>query len=105
MTEHRIFSKTIVESDTFLDMPLSAQALYFHLCLLAGKEGTLNKELEDFMESLYKKTVPTAVREFIEKKAGQAEKESQRPGKRTTTKNNRNTADEEMIDKVSPAEG
>lgn len=42
MTEHRIFSKTIVESDTFLDMPLSAQALYFHLCLLAGKEGTLN---------------------------------------------------------------
>ncbi len=83
----------------FDETKLEAISIY-----LKTKEGTLNKELEDFMESLYKKTVPTAVREFIEKKAGQVEKESQRPGKRSTTRSSRNTADEEMIDRVSPTE-
>jgi len=91
--------QTTIQFD-FDETKLEAISIY-----LKTKEGTLNKELEDFMEALYKKTVPAAVREFIEKKAGQAEKESQRPGKRTTTKTNRNTADEEMIDRVFPAEG
>ena len=39
MAERRTFSKKIVDSDAFLDMPLSAQALYFHLCLNADDDG------------------------------------------------------------------
>ena len=31
MAERRMFAKTIIDSDSFLDMPLSAQCLYFHL--------------------------------------------------------------------------
>ena len=42
MAEKRMFSKTIVESDAFLDMPLSAQALYFHLSMRADDDGFLN---------------------------------------------------------------
>jgi hypothetical protein len=33
MAERRMFAKTIIDSDAFLDMPLSTQALYFHLSL------------------------------------------------------------------------
>lgn len=39
MAERRMISKTIVESDIFLDLDLSAQALYFHLSLNADNEG------------------------------------------------------------------
>lgn len=42
MAEKRMFAKTIVESDAFLDMPLSAQALYFHYGMLADDEGFVN---------------------------------------------------------------
>ena len=35
MAERRMFAKTIIDSDAFLDMPLSAQALYFHLSMRA----------------------------------------------------------------------
>lgn len=42
MAEKRMFSKKIVESDAFLDMPLSSQALYFHLCMGADDDGFLN---------------------------------------------------------------
>ncbi len=35
----RMFSKDVVESDAFLDLPLSAQALYFHLAMAADDEG------------------------------------------------------------------
>ena len=42
MAEKRMFSKTIVDSDAFLDMPLSAQALYFHLSMRADDDGFLN---------------------------------------------------------------
>ena len=34
-----MFSKTIIDSDQFLDMPLSAQALYFHLSMRADVKG------------------------------------------------------------------
>lgn len=37
-----MFSKTIIDSDMFLDMPLSAQALYFHLSMRADDEGFVN---------------------------------------------------------------
>lgn len=39
MAERRMFSKAITESDTFLDMPLSTQALYFHLGMIADDDG------------------------------------------------------------------
>lgn len=42
MAERRMFAKTIIDSDAFLDMPLSAQALYFHLSMRADDEGFLN---------------------------------------------------------------
>lgn len=42
MAERRMFAKTIIDSDAFLDMPLSAQALYFHLCMRADDEGFIN---------------------------------------------------------------
>lgn len=37
-----MFAKTIVDSDAFLDMPLSTQALYFHLSMRADDDGFLN---------------------------------------------------------------
>lgn len=37
-----MFAKSVVESDAFLDMPASAQALYFHLGMEADDEGFLN---------------------------------------------------------------
>ena len=40
--ERRMFAKTIIDSDAFLDMPLSTQALYFHLAMRADDEGFVN---------------------------------------------------------------
>lgn len=37
-----MFAKTIVDSDSFLDMPLSTQALYFHLSMRADDDGFIN---------------------------------------------------------------
>ena len=37
-----MFTKKITESDAFLDMPLSAQCLYFHLSMNADDEGFIN---------------------------------------------------------------
>ena len=37
-----MFAKQIVDSDAFLDMPLSAQALYFHLSMRADDDGFVN---------------------------------------------------------------
>ena len=37
-----MFAKTIIDSDAFLDMPLSTQALYFHLAMRADDEGFVN---------------------------------------------------------------
>ncbi|TFI70108.1 hypothetical protein [Carnobacterium divergens] len=39
MAQRRMFSKTIVSSDLFLDMPKSTQALYFHLNMNADDDG------------------------------------------------------------------
>ena len=37
-----MFAKTIIDSDAFLDMPLSTQSLYFHLCMRADDDGFIN---------------------------------------------------------------
>ncbi len=42
MADKRMFSKQIVDSDAFLEMPLSTQALYFHLSMRADDDGFLN---------------------------------------------------------------
>ncbi len=41
MAERRMFSKSVIDSDAFMDMPLSAQALYFHLAIRADDDGFL----------------------------------------------------------------
>lgn len=42
MAERRMFAKSIIDSDSFLDMPLSTQALYFHLSMRADDDGFVN---------------------------------------------------------------
>ncbi len=42
MAERRMFAKTIVDSDIFLDMPQTTQNLYFHLNMRADDEGFVN---------------------------------------------------------------
>lgn len=42
MANRRMFAKTIIDSDAFLDMPLSTQALYFHLSMRADDDGFIN---------------------------------------------------------------
>lgn len=42
MAERRMFTLKIVDSDAFLDMPLSTQALYFHLNMRADDDGFVN---------------------------------------------------------------
>ena len=42
MSDRRMFAKAIIDSDDFLNMPLSSQCLYFHLSMRADDEGFLN---------------------------------------------------------------
>ena len=39
MAERRMFSKTIIDSDLFMDLPVEAQVLYFHLGMRADDDG------------------------------------------------------------------
>ena len=43
MAERRMFAKTIIDSDAFLDMPVTSQLLYFHLSMRADDDGFINK--------------------------------------------------------------
>lgn len=42
MAERRMFTMKIVDSDAFLEMPMSTQALYFHLNMRADDDGFVN---------------------------------------------------------------
>ena len=42
MAEKRMFSLSVVDTDWFLDLPLSTQALYFHLSMRADDDGFIN---------------------------------------------------------------
>ena len=42
MAERRMFAKTIIDSDAFLDMPHTTQLLYFHLSMRADDDGFIN---------------------------------------------------------------
>lgn len=43
MAERRMLAKTIIDSDAFIEMPMSSQLLYFHLHMRADDEGFINK--------------------------------------------------------------
>ena len=51
MAEKRMFALSLIDSDAFLDMPLSAQALYFHLNMRADDDGFVNnpKRITDYV--------------------------------------------------------
>ena len=42
MAERRMFAKTIIESDAFLDMPVTARLLYYDLAMRADDDGFVN---------------------------------------------------------------
>lgn len=42
MAQRRMFNRAIIESDLFLEMPLTTQALYFHLGMRADDEGFID---------------------------------------------------------------
>ena len=42
MASKRMFNNSVLDSDAFLDMPLSAQALYFHLNMRADDDGFIS---------------------------------------------------------------
>lgn len=42
MAKRRMFSTQITDSDSFLELPLSTQALYFHLGMAADDDGFIN---------------------------------------------------------------
>ena len=42
MAERRMFSKTIIDSDIFLDMPTSSRLLYYDLAMRADDDGFIN---------------------------------------------------------------
>ena len=43
MAERRMFAKSIIDSDAFLELPAKSQLLYFHLAMRADDEGFVNK--------------------------------------------------------------
>ena len=45
MSQRRMFSPEIVESDEFLTMPISSQALYFHLGMNADDDGFIQPKI------------------------------------------------------------
>lgn len=53
MAEKRMFTKSLIDSDAFLEMPLSAQALYFHLNMRADDDGFVNnpKRITDYVNA------------------------------------------------------
>lgn len=51
MAQRRMFSLKVVDTDRFLDMPASAQALYFHLGMRADDDGFVDspKKITSFV--------------------------------------------------------
>ena len=42
MAERRMMAKSIIDTDVFLDMPMSSQNLYFHMLLRADDDGFIS---------------------------------------------------------------
>lgn len=45
MANRRMFSKTVIKTDAFLDMPQTAQNLYFHLGIEADDDGFVSPKM------------------------------------------------------------
>ena len=45
MAQRRMFSKSIIRTDAFLEMPLTAQCLYFHLGMEADDDGFITPKM------------------------------------------------------------
>ena len=43
MAERRMFAKSVIDSDEFLELPARCQLLYFHLGMRADDDGFVNK--------------------------------------------------------------
>jgi hypothetical protein len=54
MANKRMFSLTIIDSDAFLDMPSSAQNLYFHLSMRADDELEYKVFKRDYLKPVWK---------------------------------------------------
>lgn len=67
MAERRMFTKKITESDAFLEMPMSSQALYFHLCMNADDDGFVKnpKSIQRFVGCNNDDLTLLAVKHFI----------------------------------------
>lgn len=67
MAERRMFAKTIIDSDAFIDMPLSTQALYFHLSMRADDDGFINnaKKIQRMIGAADDDLKMLAVKRFI----------------------------------------
>ena len=54
MAERRMFAKSIIDSDAFLEMPNDAQNLYFHLAMRADDDGFVNnpKKIQKIIEKV-----------------------------------------------------
>ena len=50
MAGRRMVNIRIIDSDNFLELPLSTQALYFHLLLRADDDGFINNTAHDRRE-------------------------------------------------------
>lgn len=67
MAERRMFAKTIIDSDAFLDMPMSARLLYYDLAMRADDDGFINspKKIMRFVGASIDDLNILAIRKFI----------------------------------------
>jgi hypothetical protein len=67
LAERRMFAKTIIDSDSFLDMPATTQILYFHLAMRADDDGFINnpKKIQRMIGSNDDDLKLLAVKKFI----------------------------------------
>jgi len=64
---------------TTIQMAFDAEKLDAIKQYMGKKEANLNAELDDFMQKLYEKYVPAAVREYIESRSEQEDTKQQKP--------------------------
>lgn len=67
MAERRMFAKTIIDSDAFLDMPVTARLLYYDLAMRADDDGFVNspKKIMKFVGATTDDLGILAMRKFI----------------------------------------
>ena len=78
---------------TTVQLAFDAEKLSAIKQYMGKKDADLNAELDDFMQKLYEKYVPVAVREYIEIRADTAESKPQKPSRPRPAKNKPAEAD------------